>query len=115
MHKLVVNARGRTWSPDDIYIGGWMPSIPQHIEGSDGFFSYPLYLTQEPRSRLQEFEVIARRELEINPHYRDRVRSLHGKTLVCWCAPQPCHGEVLVKLAEELYDAERMAGESPLG
>lgn len=21
---------------------------------------------------------------------------LHGKTLGCWCSPQPCHGEVLM-------------------
>jgi Domain of unknown function (DUF4326) len=24
---------------------------------------------------------------------------LRGKTLVCWCAPLPCHGDVLVELA----------------
>ena len=23
------------------------------------------------------------------------LASLHGKALGCWCAPQPCHGEVL--------------------
>lgn len=25
---------------------------------------------------------------------------LAGKTLGCWCAPKPCHGDVLVYLAE---------------
>jgi hypothetical protein len=25
---------------------------------------------------------------------------LRGKTLGCWCAPQPCHGEVLAELAD---------------
>lgn len=25
---------------------------------------------------------------------------LKGKTLVCWCAPEACHGDVLAELAE---------------
>jgi hypothetical protein len=27
------------------------------------------------------------------------VRELRGKDLVCWCAPLPCHGDVLLRLA----------------
>lgn len=27
------------------------------------------------------------------------IETLRGKTLGCWCAPQPCHGDVLVELA----------------
>jgi hypothetical protein len=27
------------------------------------------------------------------------VPELHGKTLACWCAPGPCHGDLLAKLA----------------
>ncbi len=26
---------------------------------------------------------------------------LKGKDLVCWCAPAPCHGHVLLKIANE--------------
>jgi hypothetical protein len=26
---------------------------------------------------------------------------LRGKVLGCWCAPRPCHGDVLVRLANE--------------
>ncbi|HEX8958936.1 MAG TPA: DUF4326 domain-containing protein [Solirubrobacterales bacterium] len=29
----------------------------------------------------------------------ERFAALHGKTLGCWCAPEPCHGEVLVAAA----------------
>ena len=28
------------------------------------------------------------------------IPSLKGKTLSCWCYPKPCHGDVLVELAE---------------
>lgn len=26
-------------------------------------------------------------------------RDLKGKDLVCWCAPKPCHGDVLIEIA----------------
>lgn len=33
-------------------------------------------------------------------HNRERIRVLHGKTLVCHCAPAPCHGDVLKRMAD---------------
>jgi hypothetical protein len=30
----------------------------------------------------------------------EKLAALKGKTLGCWCAPGPCHGEVLVAAAE---------------
>jgi hypothetical protein len=36
---------------------------------------------------------------------REHVYELHGKTLGCWCAPQSCHGNVLLELAAQaVYD-----------
>jgi hypothetical protein len=26
---------------------------------------------------------------------------LRGKDLLCWCAPEPCHGDVLIELANQ--------------
>lgn len=31
---------------------------------------------------------------------------LAGKTLGCWCKPNPCHGDVLVKLVQEHLEME---------
>ena len=28
-------------------------------------------------------------------------RQLTGKILVCWCAPEPCHGDVLAKICDK--------------
>jgi Domain of unknown function (DUF4326) len=28
-----------------------------------------------------------------------QIGELAGRDLVCWCAPEPCHGDVLLKLA----------------
>ena len=33
---------------------------------------------------------------------REKLATLHGKRLFCWCAPLNCHGNVLAKLAAEL-------------
>jgi len=33
---------------------------------------------------------------------RAKVRQMNGRRLFCWCAPQPCHGNVYVRLAAEL-------------
>lgn len=29
------------------------------------------------------------------------ISELRGKDLVCWCAPQPCHADVLLELANK--------------
>lgn len=35
------------------------------------------------------------------PQLLKDLHELKGKVLACWCAPQACHGDVLVKLAKE--------------
>lgn len=36
------------------------------------------------------------------PHLMDALSQLQGKRLGCWCAPKPCHGDVLVSLVASL-------------
>lgn len=50
-------------------------------------------------------EVIANYEqyyLPYKPSLLDRLHTLKGKALGCWCAPEPCHGDVLKNGADEL-------------
>lgn len=30
---------------------------------------------------------------------REHVGELYGKRLGCWCAPKPCHGDILLRMA----------------
>lgn len=81
-HPLVVHCKR---SPHDLYIG--RPSKwgnPFQI-GSDG----------------DRAQVIARYErwLDTQPELLEALPELAGKTLGCWCAPQPCHGDVLARRA----------------
>jgi len=31
----------------------------------------------------------------------ENIKMLRGKRLACWCKPDPCHGDVLARMAEE--------------
>jgi len=37
---------------------------------------------------------------------REHIHELEGKTLLCWCAPMPCHGDILVRYLKEQCNDE---------
>lgn len=54
-------------------------------------------LTELNRKAVRWYE----RYLAENAKLMDDIEELTGKDLVCWCAPLPCHADVLLKLANE--------------
>lgn len=50
------------------------------------------------------YEAHAREMLRSGTWTREQVLALRGKRLGCWCAPRACHGDVLLNIAEELYN-----------
>lgn len=38
---------------------------------------------------------------------RESILELKGKDLVCWCAPKPCHADVLLELANADHSETR--------
>jgi len=54
-------------------------------------------------------EVIAAYEQDLagRPDLLARIPELRGRALGCWCAPRPCHGDVLARLANEMTGARR--------
>lgn len=84
-HPLVVDHRCAYY---DVYIGR-----PE-------FWGNPFRIGRDgPRGR-----VIAkyREWLLSQPELVERARAeLRGKVLGCWCAPRPCHGDVLAEVANE--------------
>lgn len=57
------------------------------------------------------FESYARKRMEVDPEFREAIKALKDKDIVCWCAnmngvtpadPLVCHGQILMKLCEEL-------------
>lgn len=48
-------------------------------------------------------EVIAKYEtwLQQQPELLNDIKTLRGKDLVCYCAPQKCHADILLRLANQ--------------
>ena len=86
----------KSWSknPKNIYIG--RQNDFNGIKGSK--WNNPFKLATYGRSGcIDEFEKYLRKNKEL----MSSLPELEGKTLGCWCAPEACHGDVLVKLFNE--------------
>ena len=52
------------------------------------------------RVKTRDESITAYRHMLLNaPHLLKDLPELKGKDLVCWCAPAPCHADILVELA----------------
>jgi len=56
-------------------------------------------------------EVIAKYRMWVlsQPHLLSSLNELRGKRLGCYCAPKPCHGDVLVDLIKEREANEKIS------
>lgn len=50
---------------------------------------------------LRQYEQDLRQRLEQQPDLRAKLETLRGKTLGCWCAPEPCHAHILAQMLDE--------------
>jgi hypothetical protein len=55
-------------------------------------------MTGSRATRLSRFEL----DLIVNAEMKKRLPELKGKTLACWCKPEPCHGDILIEHVEKL-------------
>lgn len=67
---------------------------------------YRIYGTRKRLHALKAFEAYLRRRCRADADFRQQVRELYGKDLVCCCAPQACHGDILHGIAAELRNGE---------
>lgn len=70
-------------------------------------------MCKEPQSQsgatlIQPRSILVRDALSsmkiLHPENQELMNSLHelgGKTLGCWCRPEDCHGDILLKLLKE--------------
>jgi len=75
-----------------VYIGRLMPRYG--LVGSKWHNPYKV-----GRDGTRE-EVIAKYERHLcDSGLINQTHELRGRDLVCWCAPEPCHGDLLLRLA----------------
>jgi hypothetical protein len=61
---------------------------------------------------IRQFEVYIRDKIQAE-NLQEELLSLKGKALGCWCKPEACHGDVLLRLIEEyslLYGTKESSG-----
>ena len=100
---------GEVVSGCDVYIGrrasmgGWR--LPASVWANP--FTAKACGSAEEACRRYEAYLRARR-----PDLMARLPELRGKRLGCWCAPGPCHGDVLVRLLRaQLAEADLACSE----
>jgi hypothetical protein len=83
----------------DIYIG--RPSILGNP------FSIGPGVDRERAIRLFAHYAVAR--MDMDPKFAAEIRECRGKTLGCWCSPKPCHGNVIMLLADRVEGVHEFA------
>ena len=53
-----------------------------------------------PEERAEAIAYYEHEHLPSRPDLLDLLPRLKGQILCCWCAPEPCHGDVLKRLAD---------------
>lgn len=51
---------------------------------------------------LEKYKKYIINKIKHDEKFKDSLLKLKGKTLGCWCNPEPCHGDILLKLIEIL-------------
>lgn len=82
---MVVNKRKHKPTANDVYIGRPSKWGNPFVIGKDG--------TRD--DVIRKYEIW----LQQQPHLMAALPELRGKTLVCWCKPAACHGDVLARWA----------------
>ena len=82
----VINIRDKKGTPYEVYIGRGSKWGNPFIIGKDG-------TRNEVIKKYREYIKIT-----VLP---EQVNELSGKTLICYCKPQSCHGDVLIELLGE--------------
>lgn len=82
----VIHIRNRTGSSDEVYIG----------RGSK--WGNPFVIDRDGN---RETVIEKYKEYILGTELPDQIELLRGKTLICYCKPKACHGDVLIELLGE--------------
>lgn len=90
----VHNKYHNTAPSDAVYIGrGSIWGNPFSTKES----KYPVLTVETVEEAIEKYE----QYILNDPNLVSRIRELTGKDLVCFCKPKPCHGDVLLRLANK--------------
>ena len=85
-------ANVRTFAGDGVYVGRPSP------------WGNPFPVASDRAGAIAKFRAFAEERLANNPGWLDPLRD--AEVLTCWCAPLPCHADVLIELIDKLPPTE---------
>lgn len=85
----VLNKHKHGIPPDAVYIGRGSRWGNPFVRGQDG----------DRDSVCEQYAQYLRNQIRIGQITLNELSELHGKDLVCFCAPLRCHGDTLSKAA----------------
>ena len=80
-------------NPNHVYIGREMSFYVKGAKGSK--WANPFSVKKYGREKCIE---MYRNRINENNELKQSLEELKGRTLPCWCSPEPCHGDVLLEL-----------------
>jgi hypothetical protein len=92
---------------------GFKPNAKQRYIGRGSPWGNPFTHLPLSRTKAQfhveteeesmiRYEAWLREKLTKDPQLGQKLLELDGHELVCYCKPRPCHGDILIKIIEEL-------------
>ena len=69
--------------------------------GRPSRFGNPYVIPRDGDRRmvLARYRIYLAEQMANDPQFTEDVLALKGKVLCCWCAPQACHGDILLEVA----------------
>lgn len=109
MITKVINIHVDGFPEGGVYIG-------RKGKGHDGYFGNPFRITKfQPRHKsILNYEMYFTARMRTDTEFERRINELAGKTLVCFCKPLLCHGDIIAKYLNEKYFAS-LADEAEKG
>lgn len=83
----------------DVYIGRPSPfgNPYSHLPNAE---ELGLIQTRTRREAVRRYETWIRAQIKRDDQFVDDLIALEGKVLGCWCKPEACHGDVILKAIE---------------
>lgn len=101
----VINIRHAAAEDWDVYIGRACPRAGDPRAHVSSAFRNPYSIDRRRfisrEEAVRRYEDYLRLSLSTGDVTIEDLSALKGKRLGCWCKPEPCHGDVLIKLIEE--------------
>ena len=96
------NLKEWTEDPNNVYIGraGVVFIDKQRFPKKSSNFANPFKINKDGTREevIEKYKIYITNKLKENVLLREELFNMKGKNLGCWCAPEPCHGNILLGL-----------------